>query len=101
MKGLMGIGIAGLLAAMLTTAAPSAAADAAQVNLNTASVEELEALPGVGPSKAKAIVEYRTAHPFETIEEMKNVRGIGDATFEDLKDQITVGSAPAPASAKR
>ncbi len=62
------------------------------VNLNTATQEELTALPGIGPSKAKAIIDYRSAHPFKSVEEVKNVRGIGDHMFESLKGKISVGS---------
>jgi len=62
-----------------------------KVNINTATAEELDALPGVGPSIAQRIIEYRTTNgPFQSIEDIKNVRGIGDATFEKLKDKITV-----------
>jgi competence protein ComEA len=90
------------LCAVLGAGAPAPAADEAPVNLNTATAAELEALPGVGPSKAKAIVDYRSAHPFQSVEELMNVRGIGEATFEDLRGKITVGSAStAPATVKR
>ena len=78
--------------ALLAAWGPALAEDGA-VNLNTATEEELMSLPGIGPSKAKAIADYREAHPFETVEEVKNVRGIGDHTFETLKDKITVGAA--------
>ena len=81
------------LAALLGGAA-AVRADGA-VNLNTASEAQLEALPGIGPSKAKAIVEYRKAHPFQTVDEVKNVRGIGDSLYDSLKDKMTVGAATA------
>jgi len=62
-----------------------------KVNINTATAEELDTLPGVGPSIAQRIIDYRTANgPFRSIEDIKNVKGIGDATFEKLKDKITV-----------
>ncbi len=61
------------------------------VNLNTATQEELLALPGIGPAKAKAIIDYRNAHPFKSVEEVKNVRGIGDHMFESLKGKLSVG----------
>jgi competence protein ComEA len=62
-----------------------------KVNINTATAEELDALPGVGPSIAQRIIDYRTTNgPFQSIEDVKNVRGIGDVTFEKLKDKITV-----------
>ena len=61
------------------------------ININIASLEELDALPGIGPIKAQAIIDYReTNGPFESIEEIINVSGIGDATFEKIKNLITV-----------
>jgi competence protein ComEA len=62
-----------------------------KVNLNKADETELQTLPGVGPAKAAAIIEYReTSGPFKTNEDLKNISGIGDKTFEKLKDQIVV-----------
>ncbi|WP_252226973.1 helix-hairpin-helix domain-containing protein [Caldicoprobacter algeriensis] len=62
-----------------------------KVNINTADEATLDTLPGIGPSKAKRIIEYREQNgPFKSIEEIKNVSGIGDKTFEQLKDLITV-----------
>lgn len=59
------------------------------VNLNTAGQEELTTLPGIGAAKAAAIIAYRQEHGgFSTPEELKNVSGIGDATYEKLKDRI-------------
>ncbi len=69
----------------------SAAAAAAKVDLNTATGEELESLPGVGPRTAELIIEYREQHDgFEKIEELMNVRGIGERTFLRLRSLITV-----------
>ncbi len=63
-----------------------------KININTASVEELDKLPGIGPSTAQAIVDYRTKNgAFKTIDGIKDVPRIGDALFEKIKDQITVG----------
>ena len=63
----------------------------AAVNVNTASSAELEALPGIGPAKAKAIVEYRQKNgAFKSVEELKNVKGIGDAVLNKLKDRKSV-----------
>jgi competence protein ComEA len=84
------------LASLLAVGAPLAAAE--RVNLNTATQEELVALPGVGPAKAKAIIDYRTAHPFKTVDEVKNVRGIGDHLYESLKGKITVGAMASSAA---
>jgi competence protein ComEA len=61
------------------------------VNINTADSAELQSLSGVGPSTAQKILDYRAAHGrFARAEDIKNVSGIGDKTFEKLKDRITV-----------
>jgi competence protein ComEA len=63
------------------------------INLNTATAQELEALPGIGPSKSAQIIAYRQQKgPFKKIEEIQNISGFGPATFEKLKDLITVSS---------
>jgi|YelNatPaOPRAMG01_1025707.scaffolds.fasta_scaffold00897_2 competence protein ComEA len=60
-----------------------------KININYATEKELENLPGIGPSLAKRIVEYREQNgPFKDIEEIKNVKGIGDKKFEQIKDLI-------------
>lgn len=62
-----------------------------KININTATAEELDSIPEIGPSKAKAIIEYReTEGEFSEIEDIMNVSGIGEKTFEKLKDYITV-----------
>ncbi len=69
----------------------SDASNGQQVNLNTATQAELETLSGIGPSKAIAIIEYRdTTGKFQQIEDLKNISGIGDKTFEKLRDSVTV-----------
>lgn len=92
-------GIAALLS-VLALAAPSRAADGG-VNLNTATQEELVSLPGVGPAKAKAIIDYRNAHPFKSVEEVKNVRGIGDHLYESLKGKVSAGSIASSGAAEK
>lgn len=60
------------------------------VNINTASIDVLMTLNGIGESKANAIIEYRNKTKFNTIDEIKNVSGIGESAFEKIKDYITV-----------
>jgi competence protein ComEA len=64
----------------------------ALVPLNTAATDELETLPGVGPATAAAIIEHRTARgPFEVVEDLLEVRGIGEAKLAQLRDLVVVG----------
>ena len=68
----------------------------AAINLNTATKDELVALPGIGPAKAQAILDYRSAHgAFKSVEEVKDVKGIGAKRFEKIKGELTVVGAPA------
>jgi competence protein ComEA len=63
----------------------------ALVNINTASVPELETLPGIGPTLAQAIVDHRAQHgPFAAVEDILDVSGIGPTRFAQIKDRITV-----------
>lgn len=75
-----------------TQAAPKTdAKPAAMVNLNTATAADFEALPGIGAATAARIVEYRQKHgPFKKIEELMNVRGVGEKSFLKLRAQLTV-----------
>lgn len=62
------------------------------VNINTATLDELETLPGIGEKKAQAILDYRAENgPFGDISEIKEVSGIGDGIFEKIRSYITVG----------
>lgn len=62
-----------------------------KININTASINELDTLSGIGPSKAEAIIKYREENgTFKSIEEIKNVTGIGEALFEKFKENITI-----------
>ncbi len=61
------------------------------ININTADVEELDLLPGIGEKLAESIISYRTENGFfQTIEDIKNVPKIGDSIFEKIKDYITI-----------
>ena len=78
-----------LLATLLFSAFALAA-----VNINTASKEELDALPEIGPVKAQAIIDYRKANgAFKSVEELKDVKGIGAKRFEKLKPELMVAPA--------
>jgi competence protein ComEA len=78
---------------VLTTAVPEVVTSTTELlDINTASTTELEELPGIGPTTAQKIVEYREQNgPFISIEDIINVSGIGPGTFERIKDLITVG----------
>ena len=76
---------------------PAKAESTQLVDLNRATVEELTALPGIGPAKAQAIIEHRGNAPFKKPEELLQVRGIGDALYAQLKGLVTVGPAAAGA----
>jgi competence protein ComEA len=92
-------------AAAQRTASPRAGAKAplvnvagvaAVINLNTASVTDLESLPGIGAKTAARIVEYRQKNgPFKKVEELMNIRGVGEKNFLKLKAQITVAATKA------
>ena len=84
------------LAAQSKSASRSAAkpASTAIVNLNTGSASDFEELPGIGAKTAALIVEYRQKNgPFKKIEELMNVRGVGEKMFLKLKPQLTVGAS--------
>ncbi|MEM9189726.1 MAG: ComEA family DNA-binding protein [Myxococcota bacterium] len=65
-----------------------------RIDLNSASVDELIALPGIGAAKAEAIVRYRDNRPFRRVEDLVRVRGIGRALYRNLRDRVTVNEAP-------
>lgn len=74
------------------------AALAAPVDINNADAAALEEVKGIGPARAKAIVEYRTANgPFASVDDLTKVSGIGDKSVNQLRDQVTVGAAKKPA----
>lgn len=70
---------------------PESLLDGERIPVNTADVYELDRLPGIGPTKAQAIVDYRTEHgPFQNTDQLLEVSGIGEATLEGLLDYITL-----------
>lgn len=78
-------------------AAPAATKPLVVVNLNSATLQELETLPGVGAKTAERIIDYRTKKgPFKKIEELMKVQGIGEKSFLKLKPQLTVASQAQP-----
>lgn len=82
--------------------AKTAAAPAAAVNLNTATQAQLETLPGIGAAAAKRIIEYRDKNgKFTKVEQLMNVKGIGEKSFLKLKPMITVGAAATEGSSPR
>ncbi len=76
---------------------PTLPATSFPININTAGPKELQAITGIGPVLAQRVIDYRNANGlFYNIEEIKNVSGIGDVTFEKMKGEITVGNVVAP-----
>ena len=71
---------------------------AAAVDLNSATAVDLDAVKGIGPAKAKAIIDYREKNgPFKSVDDLKGVKGFGAKTIDKLRPELTVGGAAAPA----
>ena len=90
----------GPAAAVDTSGLPGGALDtaAAPLDLNRASVAELDGLPGIGPVLARRIVEHRREHGrFRRVEELRGVRGVGPRLIERLKPRVTVTGVESPA----
>jgi len=89
--------LGGLLAGLLMCVSAWAAVD-----LNRATRSELEAVQGIGPAKASAIVEYRLKHgPFRNVEALAEVKGFGKASVAKLKGVLTVGADAGKVAAKK
>ena len=79
------------LAPAAALAQKSKATSTEKVNLNTATAEQLQTLPGIGPALAKTIIEHRTkSGKFNKIEELLNVKGVGEKKFQKIKDRLVV-----------
>lgn len=71
----------------------------AAININTATQQQLESLNGIGPVKAKAIIDYRSKNgAFKTVDDLKRVSGIGDKTLDKLRKEISVSGASTSAA---
>lgn len=64
--------------------------DVEKISINSASLEMLDSLPGIGPSIAQRIIDYRQENSFSSLEQIKEVKGIGDKLYEKIKDMITL-----------
>jgi competence protein ComEA len=87
-----------VLAAATSAAAGESEKGGAVVNINTATAKELSLLPGVGPSKAQAIIKYRGKHKFKKVEEILRVKGIGRKSFRAMRPYLAIDG---PTTAKK
>ena len=75
---------------IITTTTTTTEKQELKVNINSASIDELVEIPGIGEATAKKIIEYRQSKKFESIEDILNVKGIGDKLFDKIKEYITI-----------
>ena len=105
LRRIVAASLAALLALGMSAGVASAAAKpapAGKVNLNTASVDQLTALPGVGAKLAARIVEFRQkSGAFKSTQELMNVQGIGEKNFQKIQGYLTVGEAASRSGASR
>jgi len=80
----------------IPSAAEPASAPGGLIDLNRASLQELQELPGIGPKTAEKIVAYRETTPFQRIDDLMEVHGIGEKKMEAVRNLVTVGLAGAP-----
>lgn len=70
-----------------------------RIDINRATATELQRLPNIGPKRAQAIIEERTKRPFQSVDELRRVHGIGPKTLESLRPHVTVGEGSGPVAA--
>lgn len=87
---MLGHTAAALSIALLLATAAAAGATGARVDINSATIEQLVALPGIGESKAAAIIEERSIAPFTSVDDLERVKGIGHSTVSELRDRVIV-----------
>jgi len=86
---------------MFVSALAFSASAWAAVDLNTASESDLEAVKGIGPTKAQAIIEYRKKNGgFKSVDDLDNVKGFGKKSVDNLRKEVTVGNSTAAAAGK-
>jgi len=85
-----GLVLAGFVVASHTQAAASKAKVTGLLNLNTATMEQIDQLPSVSPKKAQAVVEYRKEKPFKSVDELDNVKGFSPKSIEKIRSYLTV-----------
>src|SRR5512143_3307333 len=101
LRHIVATGLAFSMAALMLVGSALAAgkpAPTGKVNINTATVEQLTTLPGVGPKLAARVIEYRQKSPFRSTRELMNVKGVGEKNFAKIEAYLTVGEASKAAS---